>query len=196
MKNIVIDREYGSGGREIAKILSEKLGMEFYDGNLLEMAGERYGINLGMMKDFDEKGSGSFLYDITLFSNVLNGADAHNKPFQVFEAQSRLVKQLVREKSCIFLGRCADEILKDTAPFVHVFIYASNMQDKVDRVIKVDGIAPEKAASFIRKKDLQRKNHRKFFCNKEWEVMKNYDLCLNTSALGYEKAAEAIVAIL
>ncbi len=196
MKHIVIDREYGSGGLEVAKILSQKLGMDYYDGNLLEVAGERYGIDLGMMKDYDEKGTGSVLHDIALFANVLNGEDAHTKRFRVYEAESRLIKQLAMERGCIFLGRCADEILKNMADFVHVFVYASNFQDKIDRAVAVDGIAPGKASAYIRKKDMQRKNYRKFFCNREWALMRDYDLCINTSAVGYEKAAEAVMAIL
>ncbi len=71
-QSIVIEREYGSGGREVARIISEKLGIEFYDGNLLVMASEKYGINLGVMRDYDEKGVGSLLYNIAMAANYTN----------------------------------------------------------------------------------------------------------------------------
>lgn len=192
-KSIVIDREYGSGGREIAKLLSGKLGIEFYDGNMLEMAGEQYGIDLGKMKDYDEKGSGSLLHDIAVFSDAFSAENRHNEPFQVQDALSRLIERLAMEKPCIFLGRCADEILKDKAPVFHVFVYASNMDDKVRRCMDIDGISMEKAAAFIRRKDSQRKNFRQMFSKQKWGVMSGYDLCVNTSAVPYEAAADAII---
>ncbi|MCD7871776.1 MAG: cytidylate kinase-like family protein [Clostridiales bacterium] len=193
-KSIVIDREYGSGGREIAKILSEKLKTEFYDGNLLELAGERFGIDLGTMKDYDEKGTGSFLHDIALLTDSFTGGNNHTVPFKVHDALSRIIKPLAKNKPCIFLGRGADEILENEVPFIHVFIYASNTQDKIDRSVKVDGISPDKAAAYIRRKDLQRKNYRKIFSKGNWDSMQSYDLCIDTSAVGYENAANAIVA--
>lgn len=195
-KSIVIDREYGSGGREVARILSEKLGIQFYDGNMLEMAGEQCGIDLGTMKNFDEKGTGSFLHDLSLFSSALSGGMENNAPFRVHEALSRLIRGLATEQPCIFLGRCADEILKDKVPYLHVFIYATDMQDKTNRVINVDKIEKSKVASQIKRKDLQRKNYRKFFSKKSWDSMKSYDICIDTSAIGYEQAAEAIIAVL
>lgn len=194
--SIVIDREYGSGGREIARLIAEKLNIKFYDGDLLIMAGEQYGIDIGQMKTFDEKGSGSFLHDMALLSSSLSGSRDHEKPFEVFEAQSRLMKQLALQDSCIFLGRCADVILKDTVPILHVFVYASNMQDKVERIRKIDGIEHNRIESLIRSKDAQRKNYRSFFGGSSWSDMKGYDMCINTSTVGYEGAADAIIAAL
>ena len=119
-KSIVIDREYGSGGREVARILSEKLGMEFYDGNLLVLAGKEYGIDLGTLQTYDEKGVGSLLHDLSLvrnsgFGNTVYGTTVNEAPFQVYSAQSRLVQQLVAKGPAIFLGRCTGQILKTEA---------------------------------------------------------------------------------
>ena len=87
MKNIsiVIDREYGSGGREVARILSEKLGMEFYDGNLLTMAGKEYGIELGVIQEFDEKGVGGILSDIAMMSSVAGPGFKMEQAYSVLE---------------------------------------------------------------------------------------------------------------
>lgn len=200
MKNIsiVIDREYGSGGREVARILSEKLGMEFYDGNLLTMAGKEYGIDIGVIQEFDEKGVGGILSDIAMMSNATGTGFKMEQAYSVFSAQSRLVQQLVAQSPRIFLGRCTARILKTEAhvPFVNAFVYASNMQDRVDRVRQVDGVDAGRIEAYIKRKDAQRKNYNKFFADKVWGDPKNYDLMLNTSALGYEAAAEAIIAVM
>ena len=140
--SIVIDREYGSGGREVARILSERLGMEFYDGNLLALAGKEYGIDLETLKDYDEKGVGSVLRDISMVRSSAYGSLVNEAPYQVYSAQSRLVQQLVAVKPCIFLGRCTAQILTTEArvPFVHAFVYASRMEDRVERARTVDGV--------------------------------------------------------
>ena len=202
-KSIVIDREYGSGGREVARILSEKLGMEFYDGNLLVLAGKEYGIDLGTLQTYDEKGVGSLLHDLSLvrnsgFGSTVYGSTVNEAPFQVYSAQSRLVQQLVAKGPAIFLGRCTGQILKTEArvPFVHAFIYASNMQDRIDRARNVDGVEASRIEAYIRRRDNQRKNYNKFFTDKTWGDRDNYDLMLNTSALGYEGAANAIIAVM
>lgn len=78
MMSIVIDREYGSGGREVARHLAGKLGIAFYDGDMLEMAGEQYGIDLSTMRDYDEKGTGSFLHDLAMFSDAFSARDTYN----------------------------------------------------------------------------------------------------------------------
>lgn len=201
MKSIVIDREYGSGGREVARILSQRLGIEFYDGNLLVLAGREYGINLGTLQQYDEKGVGSILHDFAMLTGQPYGGQPYGgaineAPFEVFSAQSRLVQQLVAKGPCIFLGRCTGYILKTEAhvPFVHAFIYASNMEDRVERARTVDGVDEKRIEAYIRRKDSQRKNYNKFFADQIWGDPKNYDMMLNTSTLGYEGAAEAIIA--
>ena len=201
--SIVIDREYGSGGREVARILSEKLGMEFYDGNLLVLAGKEYGIDLGTLQTYDEKGVGSLLHDLSLvrnsgFGNTVYGSTVNEAPFQVYSAESRLVQQLVAKGPAIFLGRCTGQILKTEArvPFVHAFIYASNMQDRIDRARNVDGVEASRIEAYIKRRDNQRKNYNKFFTDKTWGDRENYDLMLNTSTLGYEGAANAIIAVM
>ncbi len=196
--SIVIDREYGSGGREVARILSERLGMEFYDGNLLALAGKEYGIDLETLKDYDEKGVGSVLRDISMVRSSAYGSLVNEAPYQVYSAQSRLVQQLVAVKPCIFLGRCTAQILTTEArvPFVHAFVYASRMEDRVERARTVDGVEASRIEAYIKRRDTQRKNYNRFFTDKTWGDPKNYDLMLNTSALGYEGAAEAILGVL
>ena len=197
-QSIVIDREYGSGGREVARILSEKLGMEFYDGNLLILAGKEYGIELGVIQEYDEKGVGGILSDIAMISNATGGGYKMEEAYSVYSALSRLVQQLVARNPCIFLGRCTARILKSEAhvPFVNAFIYASNMEDRSERARRVDGVESSRIEAYIKRRDSQRRNYNKFFTDKVWGDPKNYDIMLNTSALGYEGAAEAIMGVL
>lgn len=194
-QSIVIDREYGSGGREVARILSEKLGMEFYDGNLLALAGKEYGIELGVIQEYDERGVGGILSDIAMMSNGASPGFKMEEAYSVFSALSRLVQQLVAKNPCIFLGRCTAHILRTEAhvPFVHAFVYASNMQDRIDRARTVDGVDASRIENYIKRRDAQRRNYVKFFTDKTWGDPKNYDLLLNTSTLGYEAAADAII---
>ena len=197
-KHIVIDREYGSGGREVARILSEKLGMPFYDGNLLAMAGKEYGIDLTTLQDYDERGVGGVLHDLGMVRTTAYGSNVNEEPYQVYSALSRLVQQLAAKGPCIFLGRCTGHILatEARAPFVHAFIYASRMEDRVERARTVDGVEAGRIEAYIKRRDKQRASYNKFFTQKEWGEPKNYHLMLNTSALGYEGAAEAIIAVL
>ena len=195
MQNIAIDREYGSGGREVARILSEKLGIDYYDGDLLAIAGRERGINLGTMKLYDEKGVGSILHDFALLGNAAYGGTINEAPFMAFSAMAQLIKDLAARSPCIFLGRCAGHILREEAhaPVLSVFIYASSMAERIDRVRKIDGVEAGRIEAYIRKKDNQRRNYNKFFTQETWGAREYYDLMLNTSTLGYEGAAKLIL---
>jgi len=192
---IVIDREYGSGGREIAKILSEKTGMPYYDGQRLLAAARRYGMDTAPLAEHDEKGVGSLLFDMTRYMSRYNHTDAADNPYKVYQARGKLIRQLAGEQSCIFLGRCADEVLSGETEILSVFVYSTDPDEKTARAMKVDGIPAERVASHIVKMDDRRRRYYKVFAGKEWGGKENYDLCLNTSKLGYEKAAEAILSV-
>ena len=197
-KHIVIDREYGSGGREVARILSERLDMPFYDGNLLALAGREYGIDLTTLQDYDERGVGGVLHDLGMVRSSDYGSNVNEEPYQVFSALSRLVQQLAARGPCIFLGRCTAHILatEARAPFVHAFIYASRMEDRIERARQVDGVDAGRIEAYIRRRDKQRASYNKFFTDKVWGDPKNYHMMLNTSTLGYEGAANAIMAVM
>ena len=196
-QSIVIDREYGSGGREVARILSERLGMEFYDGNLLALAGREYGIELGVIQEYDERGVGGILSDLAMMTNTAAPGFKMEEAYQVYSALSRLVQQLVARHPCIFLGRCTAHILKTEArvPCVHAFVYASSMADRIERARTVDGVDAGRIEAYIKRRDAQRRNYVKFFTDKVWGDPKNYDMMLNTSTLGYAGAAEAIIGV-
>lgn len=193
---IVIDREYGSGGRKVAEILSDELGIPFYDGKSLLEAGERFRIDLAEWGDYDEKKVGSLLYNIAMVVGSVTDATKLEEPYEMFQAQSRLMKQLVAEGPCIFLGRCADEILKDEVHLLKVFIYSGNEEKKRRRIIQQDHVSEEIAEASLKKIDGQRRKYYQFFTKREWGVRENYDICINSADLSYEQVADAIIAVL
>lgn len=195
MKTITISRQYGSGGRQVAKLLSEKLGISYYDSNLLLMAGEKYGINPDLLKEFDERKSSSFLFGIAMLAEGYTNEDRVMLPYRLYQAQMSTMKRLVQEGPCIIVGRCADRILKDQKDLLRVFIYASDMEQRINRIMAVDGVSQKEAPSRIAQKDKARRDYYYFHTGQEWGKKENYDICLNTSSFGYEGCADIIAAL-
>ena len=167
MKTITISRQYGSGGRYIAALLSEKMGVPCYDSKFLPKEAERHGISQEIINEF--KGKTSLLYAI----GVMMSEESQDKkrltiPEKMFHAQKETVKRLAQEGPCIFVGRCADQILKDH-------------------------ISQEEALDRIAYKDRQRRDYYNFYTGHEWGKMENYDICLNTSVLSEEECVELLM---
>lgn len=183
---ITIGREYGSGGRFVGKLLAERLGIKFYDSELLIKAASDSGLSEEVFKNFDERkdgflgnGIGLYAYDMTLSQKV-------------FLAQFDTIKKLASEESCVIVGRCADYVLKDDPNLVSVFICAP-MENKIERAIKYYDVDPKKAESVILKKNKKRKSYYNFYTDREWGKASNYDLCIN-SKIGIDQCVDAIEA--
>lgn len=181
---ITISREYGSGGRYIGKLIADKLGIKFYDKEFIYKLAKETGLSEEYIENNEQKreildslNSGYY------FS--MNNAD------ELFIKESELIQQIADKESCVIVGRCADFILKDRKNVIKVFIY-SNMDDKVKRTTEIYGLNKEKAEKEIRKINKLRANHYKYYTEKEWDAHSNYDICINSDALGVEKAAELI----
>lgn len=195
MKTITISRQYGSGGRQVAKLLSKKLGIPYYDSNLLLLAGEKYGISPGLLKEFDERKNSSFLFGIAMLAEGYTNEDRVMLPYRLYQAQMDTMKRLAQEGPCIIVGRCADQILKEEKELLRVFIYASNMEERINRIMAVDGVTQKEAPSRIAQKDKSRRDYYYFHTGQEWGKKENYDICLNTSSFGYEGCADIIAGI-
>ena len=183
---ITIGREYGSGGRFVGKLVAERLGIAFYDNELLVEAAKDSGMSEAIFKNYDEKkdgflgnGIGLYSYDMTLGQKV-------------FLAQFDAIKKIASQESCVIVGRCADYVLKDYPNLVSVFICAP-MGDKIDRAVKYYNVNPAKAESIIQKQNKKRKSYYNFYTDREWGKANNYDLCIN-SKVGVESAVDAIEA--
>ena len=191
-KLVLIDRQYGSGGREVGKRISKKLGIPFYDGEMLLMAAEKFGFNLGIMQEYDEKNVKSLIYMIAMTAEYNSGNNNASMPQNMYNAMSDTIMRLAKEGQCVIMGRCADYILKGIVDYVSVFVYASDMEQRTKRAIEVDGVSPKDTAAYIKKRDKQRKDYYNFYTDGRWGAAENYDICLNTSAVNYDKCAEII----
>ncbi len=183
---ITISREYGSGGRFIGKLISEKLGINFYDSELLTKASDITGISKSCLENYDETKESAFSYAQGLYGMDMSLGQ------KVFLAQFETIKKIAAVESCVIVGRCADYVLRDNPNVVKVFICAP-MEDKVARAIQYYGISPSKAEAVIRKKNKKRRSYYNFYTDKDWGKPSDYDLCIN-SKNGIETAVEAICA--
>lgn len=183
---ITISREYGSGGRFIGRLIAEKLGIRFYDSEILTKASELTGISKVFLEGYDETKENAFSLAQGLYAMDMSIGQ------KVFLAQYEAIKRIAEEESCVIVGRCADYVLKDNPNVVSVFICAP-MEEKVKRAITYYGLPEAKAASMINKKNKKRKAYYNFYTNNKWGEPSNYDLCIN-SENGIETAVEAICA--
>ena len=153
LRTITIERQYASGGREIGKRLSERLGIPFYDGQLLMLAAEKYGLNPSVVKANDEKVNKSLLYTVASAVENFRGNERGMMPYRIYQAQAETIRRLSMEGPCIFIGRCAGEVLRGKCRSLNVFIYASSMAERKERANQIDNIAMVETEDYIRMKD-------------------------------------------
>ena len=171
---ITISREYASGGRYVGKLLSEKLGINFYDKELIDLAATESGLANKYIEETEEE------------SRKTTNDD------RIFIAESKVIKRLADNSSCVIVGRCADYILKDNKNVLKVFLY-SNDESKVLRATKYYGLNKSDALKQIKKINKEREKHYNFYTNRKWKDFNNYDLAINVDKLGVEKTAENII---
>lgn len=194
-KIIVIDREYSSGGRKIGEILSKELNIPLYDENLLIKEAERSGFNLSTLTYYDEKPASPIMDSFIVASAGMNLKDI-DPTYEIFSLTEKVITESADEGSCIFIGRCADHILKDTDhDIINVFIYASSLEAKISKAIEVDGVSPVQAKGVIAKKDKQRSRYYQSFTGGDWGNKHNYDMCLDSSKFGIDGCAKIIQAV-
>lgn len=198
MRSIVtISREFGSGGREIGKKLSEKLDVPFYDKELLEMASKESGIARELFVKNDESYTNSFLYSLVM-GNYPVSPDGRLNPelplnHKIFLAQFETIKKLAENGPCVIVGRCADYVLKEE-PNVIDFFVSGNMYDKKKRILERYDIEKPKVEDFIRKTDKRRASYYNYYTDMKWGDARNFDLCINSSKSGIDGAVEIMMA--
>ena len=156
------------------------------------LTAEKYGLNPGEVKENDEKVNRSFLYSVAEAVENFRGSERGMLPYRIYQAQSETIRRLAMEGPCIFIGRCAGEILRRSGRCLNVFIYASDMTERRERANRVDQIPLAEVDRYIRMKDKQRRDYCRQYVNKDWGDPMNYDLCLNSSQLGYDTCVELI----
>ena len=158
---VTVSREYGSGGRYVAKLLSEKLGVKFYDKEIVTKLAEETGLSEEYIEENEQKRG----ILSTLENDQVTGLSSKD---ELFIKETELIKKLARKDSCVIVGRCADFILKNNRNVVKVFVY-SDMEDKIKRATKFYGLNKEKAEKEIKNIDKQRANHYKYYTEREWK---------------------------
>lgn len=179
---ITIAREYGSGGRYVGRLVAQKLGIKFYDKDIMVKLAEETGLSLDYIESNEQKRD-----NVANISSNIAGLTTQDN---LYLEESKLIKSL-SSSSCVIIGRCADDILKDEKNILKVFIY-SDMDDKIKRVTTHYNIDKKNALKEIKRINKLRSNHYKHYTGKNWGMPDNYDLCINSDLLGVEKTAEII----
>lgn len=185
---ITIGRQYGSGGREIGRKLSEKLNIPFYDKELLSIAAKESGICQELFENNDEKPTSSFLYSLVMGNYGGTELPLNHK---LFLAQFDTIKRLAKAGPCVIVGRCADYALEEFPNCVNIFIH-SNMESKVQRITTLYDIPQNKAKETILKTDKKRAKYYNFYSNKNWGDADNYHLTIDSGIIGIENSVDLI----
>ena len=182
---ITIEREYGSGGRGIGKKIAEKLGLQYYDGELLSLVAKESGYTEEFIQQNDQKRTQSLLYHLYIGSQILPASD------MIFIAQSRVIKDLYNKESCVIVGRCADYVLRDCDNVIKVFIHAP-LESRMERVKNGYGEKAENYKAYVQKKDKSRIAYFNYFADDSWGRADAYDITVN-SDVGIDKTVDIIV---
>lgn len=197
MKTIItIGRQYGSGGKEVSKKLSEKLGIPFYDDQLADDVAEAVNAHPDVVKKVDERATNSLLYTLVSGGGLRGISDVIQYEMhlndKVFVGQTNFIKETAKKGPCIFLGRCADYVLDGEENLLRVFLYA-DMDSKIKRICDLYGVDPKKAKDDIIKIEKQRKTHYNYYTDRAWDNIGSYDLCINVGLLGIDNTVDLII---
>ncbi len=185
-RHIAIEREYGSGGTQIARRLAEECGVPCYGREILEAVSKRYGVSVERIERYEESTTGSFLYSIMAMARAQTGnSDLLSTEGRVFLAEQKIIRELAAKELTVFLGHCAAEAFEDRGRVVRVFI-RGQAEDKKRRVKQEYGIADSHIEETMRRFDKKRANY--YYANtlRRWDDRNNYDIVLDSSSLGVE----------
>lgn len=192
---ITIARQYGSGGREIGEKIAKKMGIPFYDKDLIAMAAKQSGMSEEVFERADEKAANSLLYSLMMGNYSLGGhiSAVNEMPIndKLFLIQTNIIREVAEKGPCVIVGRCADYILREHKTCLHVFVYADKFS-RMERIINKYDVDPAKAADTLVKQDKQRANYYNFYSNQKWGSKDNYHLMVDSSSFGIENSVDLI----
>lgn len=191
---ITIGRQYGSGGREIALKLSQKLEIPFYDKELLKIVAEDSGICEDIISNFDEKPTNSFLYSVVMDPMFLGyTTNTFEMPLnqKVFLASLDTIRHIAKQGPCVIVGRCADYALEENKNCANIFIQAP-IDIRVKRVMEKDRLEKKDAKAKIQRLDKQRSSYYNYYTSKRWGDLKSYHLCVDSNVLGIDGTVELL----
>ena len=190
---VTISREFGSGGRRIGKMVAEKLGISYYDNELVTKIAEKSGFAQSFIKEHGEETSAtsSLLFSLSNWGTYYN----YTVSDQLYFAQRRVIEELASKEPCVIVGRCADYILRDRTDCLNVFIHA-DMDFKRKRIVEIYGAKETTPDKRILEKDKRRKAYYKYYTDQSWGEARNYHLCLDSGVIGLEKCADVIAQLM
>ena len=193
-KIITISRAFGSGGRSIGKEVAQRLGIPFYDKELVEAVAKESGFHADFIEEAGEYApvTSSFLFSIAVSPNPMNMMHTMPMGDQLLVYQTNVIRSLADKGPCVIVGRCADYILRDRTDALHVFIHA-DMAHRAERIVRLYGETKQSPEKRLNDKDSKRKIYYKHYTNRNWGEAQNYHLCLNSGLIGVDKCADIIV---
>ncbi len=192
-KRIIINvgRQLGSGGHDIARMLALDFNAKYYDKEILNLAAKESGFSPKIFEQNDEKKG----FIRGLFSmatpHVSSSYDSGFSQENLFKFQSDAIRKAAQEGSCVFVGRCADYVLRDFENVVNIFITAT-MHDRVEQILNKQKVTPQEAKRIIQQAEGQRASYYNYYTGKKWGHAESYDLCVNTSILGMVETEKMI----
>lgn len=200
-KNIVITiaRQYGSGGKTVGHMLAKEIGFNCYGRELIRMASEDSGINEKLFGQVDESVKRSFLQKMANIKNIYDGellppeSDGFVSDDNLFNYQAKIIKELASTENCVIIGRCADFVLRNKENCLSIFVHGSKAFC-LARAMERNSMTPREMQKFIEKTDKYRGDYYKYHTGHSWYDARNYDLCLDSSKLGFDGCVAAIKA--
>ena len=185
---ITISREFGSGGRFIGEEVAKKLGIAYYDKNIISQIAEKSGLSPEYIQENAELSPKKGLFAYALAGRDITGRSVED---MVYEAQRKVILELAEKESCVIIGRNADYILKDRDDILNVFIHG-DMPEKIQRISQLYRVTEQEAVKMMADTDKRRMTNYNFYTDQKWGKASNYTLCLNSSQLGYDRC-EALI---
>ena len=197
MKNIItISRQFGSGGRTVGRLVAEKLGIPFYDKELVEQVALESGFAPQFVEEHGEhapsKSPFAYAFASQGVPGVMNGMSAADFLWNI---QCSTILQLAEAGPCVIVGRNADYILKDHPNVLHAYIHADTAY-RADRIVRLYGESEKSPEARLNEKDKRRMRNYQHYTGRTWGAAENYDICLNTGKIGVDEASDIIVGII
>ena len=199
MKNFVITigRQYGSGGREIGEAVARRLGLSFYDKELITASVKESGMDASVFEEMEERATPSFLFSLavgslstTLYPDHMGALSLNDR---VNAVQAETIRKIAAKESCVIVGRAADDLLKGEADLLNVFVHAP-MPFRVQHVIDNYNVGtdPEEIEDRIEKTDKRRANYYNYVTGKKWADVRNFHLTIDSERIGFDAAVDMI----
>lgn len=189
---ITIGRQFGSGGHEIGEKLAKKLGIKFYDKELIKLIAKQSGLCEKVLESYDEKPTNSLLYSIVMdiYPSVMYTGPTIDQ--QIYQANYDTIRRLADGEPCVIVGRCADYILRDHPELVSVFVHA-NSDFRAARIAEEYKLPDAKVRDLLVKTDKKRASYYNFQSEKQWGAASSYNLCIESSEVGIDGAVDLIM---